>query len=112
MEDVRRACRARPKGLPTTPKALKARDAEIAAIEKESKDKTGLAFRRGFFYQGGEYWLYQYKAYTDVRLVFAPEQQAAFYGGDPDNFTYPRYDLDMAFFAFTTMASRYIPTTF
>jgi hypothetical protein len=86
------------KGIANDAKALKARDAETAAIEKESKDKTGLRSDVVSFYQGGEYWLYQYKAYTDVRLVFAPEQQAAFYGGDPDNFTYPRYDLDMALF--------------
>jgi hypothetical protein len=78
--------------------AQKARDAEIAAIEKESKDKTGLRSDVVALYDGGEYWLYQYKAYTDVRLVFAPEQQAAFFGGDPDNFTYPRYDFDMALF--------------
>jgi Peptidase S46 len=78
--------------------ALKARDAEIAAIEKESKDKTGLRSDVVTLYDGGEYWLYQYKVYTDVRLVFAPEEQAAFFGGDPDNFTYPRYDFDMALF--------------
>jgi hypothetical protein len=78
--------------------ALEARNAEIAKIEKESLDATGLRSDVTPLYQGGEYWLYRYKKYTDVRLVFAPEQQIAFYGGDPDNFTYPRYDLDMALF--------------
>ena len=98
MQDVSARVQAAPKGITDDAQALKARNAEIAAIEKESKDKTGLRSDVVSFYQGGEYWLYQYKAYTDVRLVFAPEQQAAFYGGDPDNFTYPRYDLDMALF--------------
>ena len=78
--------------------ALEARKAEIAKIEKESLDATGLRSDVIPLYQGGEYWLYRYKKYTDVRLVFAPEQQIAFYGGDPDNFTYPRYDLDLALF--------------
>lgn len=78
--------------------ALEARKAERAKIEKESLDSTGLRSDVISFYQGGEYWLYRYKKYTDIRLVFAPEQQIAFYGGDPDNFTYPRYDLDMALF--------------
>jgi len=78
--------------------ALDARKAEIAKIERESLEKTGLRSDVIPLYQGGEYWLYRYKKYTDVRLVFAPERQAAFFGGDPDNFTYPRYDLDMALF--------------
>ena len=98
MEDVTARVQGAAKGIANEAQALKARDAEIAAIEKESKDKTGLRSDVVSLYQGGEYWLYQYKAYTDVRLVFAPEQQAAFFGGDPDNFTYPRYDLDMAIF--------------
>jgi hypothetical protein len=78
--------------------ALQARKAEIAKIEKESLESTGLRSDVVALYAGGEYWLYRYKKYTDVRLVFAPEQQIAFFGGDPDNFTYPRYDLDAAFF--------------
>ena len=74
------------------------RRAVIAKIERDSQQKTGLRSDVVTLYQGGEYWLYRYKKYTDVRLVFAPEQQIAFFGGDPDNFTYPRYDLDMALF--------------
>jgi hypothetical protein len=76
--------------------ALEARKAEIAKIEKESLDATGLRSDVISLYQGGEYWLYRFKKYTDIRLVFAPEQQAAFFGGDPDNFTFPRHDLDFA----------------
>ncbi len=79
-------------------KAGAARRAARSAIEKESKDKTGLESEVVTLYQGGLYHLYRYKKYTDVRLVFAPEQQIAFYGGDPDNFEYPRFDLDMCFF--------------
>lgn len=78
--------------------AMDARKAEMARLEKESLDKTGLRSDIVTLYQGGEYWIYRYKKYTDIHLVFAPEQQAAFYGGDPDNFTFPRYDLDMAIF--------------
>jgi len=98
MQDVTARVQGAAKGIADDVKALKAREAEVAAIGKEAKDKTGLRSDVVSFYQGGEYWLYQYKEYTDVRLVFAPEQQAAFFGGDPDNFTYPRYDLDMALF--------------
>lgn len=98
MENVTARVQGAAKGITDEAKALKLREAEIAAISRESKEKTGLRSDVVSLYQGGEYWLYTYKVYTDVRLVFAPEQQAAFYGGDPDNFTYPRYDLDMAVF--------------
>jgi Peptidase S46 len=78
--------------------ANKARGNVIAQIEKESKEKTGLRSDVITLYQGGIYNLYRYKRYDDVRLVFAPEEQIAFYGGDPDNFEYPRYDLDICIF--------------
>ncbi|MGC8643160.1 MAG: S46 family peptidase [Isosphaeraceae bacterium] len=78
--------------------AEKARRKAMAEIEKESTDKTGLRSDVITLYQGGQYHLYTFKKYTDVRLVFAPEFAAAFFGGDPDNFEYPRYDLDVCFF--------------
>ena len=99
MKDVTARVQGAAMGISDPAKALKARDAEEAAIEKEGKESSGgLRSDVVSFYNGGEYWLYQYQVYTDVRLVFAPEQQAAFFGGDPDNFTYPRYDIDMALF--------------
>ncbi len=73
------------------------RRAAISAIEKESTEKTGLKSDVISLYNGGEYWLYRFKKYTDIRLVFAPEEQIAFFGGDYDNFTYPRYNLDITF---------------
>jgi hypothetical protein len=74
------------------------RRAEMAAIEKDCAAKTGLKCEVVTLYSGGEYWLYRNKKYTDVRLVFAPEEQIAYFGGDYDNFTYPRYNFDITFF--------------
>src|SRR5437660_3697183 len=73
-----------------------ARRAETSAIESESTKATGLRSDVITLYQGGQYNLYRYKKYTDVRLVFVPEFQAAFFGGDPDNFNFPRFNIDMA----------------
>ena len=78
--------------------AQTARRAVRNTIEKESLDKTGLRSDVVTLFQGARYNLYRYKKYTDVRLVFAPEKDIAFFGGDPDNFEYPRYDLDISFF--------------
>lgn len=77
--------------------AFSARQAIISSIEKESLEETGLRSDVVTLYQGGMYHLYRYKKYTDVRLVFAPEEHIAFFGGNTDNFKYPRYCLDVAF---------------
>ena len=74
---------------------LAARRKAIAEIEQESTKATGLRSDVVTLFEGGSYQLYRYKQYTDVRLVFAPEEGIAFFGGDPDNFEYPRYDLDI-----------------
>ncbi len=73
-----------------------ARRTAITGIETESTNATGLRSDVVTLYQGGQYNLYRYKKYTDVRLVFVPEFQAAFFGGDPDNFNFPRFNIDMA----------------
>ena len=65
-----------------------ARRTQISAIESESKNATGMLGTVVTLYQGGLYHLYRYKKFTDVRLVFVPEFQAAFFGGDPDNFNF------------------------
>jgi hypothetical protein len=80
----------------SAPEANAARRATISAIEAESTKATGLRSDVVTLYQGGQYNLYRYKKYTDVRLVFVPEFQAAFFGGDPDNFNFPRFNIDMS----------------
>ena len=79
-------------------KAGAARRAAIAAIEDAATKATGLKCEVVTLYQGGRYHLYSYKTYRDVRLVFAPEAAIAFFGGDADNFEFPRFDLDCCFF--------------
>ncbi len=78
----------------STEEATKARRGRIAEIEKQALDDSGLRSDVVTLYGGAKYHLYQYKKYTDVRLVWAPETKAAFFGGDADNFEYPRYNLD------------------
>lgn len=75
-----------------------ARRQAISSIESTSDRESGLKSEVVTLYQGGKYHLYRYRRYSDVRLVFAPETAIAFFGGDADNFEFPRFDLDCCFF--------------
>ena len=96
VEDVTSRVNAAVKSGMSDAEAFTARRSEIAAIEADSTKTTGFRSDVVTLYQGGQYNLYRYKKYTDVRLVFVPEFQAAFFGGDPDNFNFPRFNIDMA----------------
>ncbi len=98
IEDVTAQVNAGVKPGMTDAQVLEAQKAEQAKLEKDCNEKTGLRCNTITLYAGGEYDLYKYKKYTDVRLVVAPEFGIAFFGGDPDNFTYPRWDIDFAIF--------------
>jgi hypothetical protein len=98
IEDVTTTIEAAAKPGMSPAEAGRAQRAAMSRVEKECAGATGLRCDVVTLYSGEIYNLYKYKKYTDVRLVFAPEFDAAFFGGDPDNFTYPRYDLDITFF--------------
>ena len=92
--------------------ALTARRNALAELRKAEEARTGLTCEPVTLYQGGEYWLYRYKKFTDVRLAAAPELQVAAFGGDPDNYTYPRHNLDFALFRVYESGTPYRPEAF
>ncbi|MBI4913888.1 MAG: S46 family peptidase [Acidobacteria bacterium] len=112
MENVTERVRKAVKAGATEKDAAKQRLAELDAAKAEVEKKTGLSCDAVTLYQGGEYWIYGYKRHTDVRLVAAPEMGIAFFGGDPDNFTYPRHNLDVCLFRVYEDGKPYRPPHF
>jgi hypothetical protein len=99
IEDVTDRIHNSMKDGKTDEEKISLRENEISIIKSEFEEKfPELVFRVTSLYNGGKYSLYGYKIYDDIRLVFVPELSVAKLGGDYDNFTYPRYGLDCAFF--------------
>jgi hypothetical protein len=98
IEDVTKEVQSAFDNGKTDEEKIKNRAEKIIEIEKRYNEKTGYNCKVMTFYNGGKYSLYGYKRYSDIRIVFAVETNMGFYGGDYDNFTYPRYDLDCSFF--------------
>lgn len=92
--------------------ALKARRNALSELRKAEEARTGLTCEPVTLYQGGEYWIYCYRKFKDVRLVAAPEVEVANFGGDPDNYTYPRWSLDFALFRVYENGKPYRPEAF
>ncbi len=98
MEDVTAQVHAAVPAGASAPEALKARRSAHASLRAAQEAASGLSCETVTLYQGGEYWIYRYRKFKDVRLVAAPEDQVANFGGDPDNYTYPRWNLDFTLF--------------
>jgi hypothetical protein len=97
IEDVTKQVKAAVKDGAPPAQTLQQRNAAIARIEQDCAARTAARCSVVTLFSGGRYDLYQYKPYTDIRMVFAPEAQLAFFGGDRDSITYLRYGLDIAF---------------
>ena len=95
MEDITAKVNAATAGKADAAVANDARKAALTQLEQACESSSQLKCQSVTLYEGGQYWLYKYKRYTDLRLVFAPEIAIGSFGGDPDNFQFPRWNLDM-----------------